>query len=114
MKDREFVANLIDRAKAAKCSALVLTLDLQILGQRHKDLRNGLSAPPKWTVHHGIQLATKPFWCLDMLRTKRRGFDNIVGHAQKDRKSVVAGKGVSVRVEFGGRRTLKKKKKQKS
>src|SRR3546814_8454838 len=72
MKDREFVANLIDRAKAAKCSALVLTLDLQILGQRHKDLRNGLSAPPKWTVHHGIQLATKPFWCLDILRTKRR------------------------------------------
>ena len=82
MKDREFVANLIERAKAAKCSALVLTLDLQILGQRHKDLRNGLSAPPKWTVHHGIQLATRPFWCLDMLRTKRRGFGNIVGHAK--------------------------------
>ena len=82
MKDREFVANLIDRAKAAKCSALVLTLDLQILGQRHKDLRNGLSAPPKWTIHHGIQLATKPFWCIDMLRTKRRGFGNIVGHAK--------------------------------
>jgi L-lactate dehydrogenase (cytochrome) len=82
MKDREFVANLIDRAKAAKCSALVLTLDLQILGQRHKDLRNGLSAPPKWTIHHGIQLATKPFWCMDMLRTKRRGFGNIVGHAK--------------------------------
>ena len=82
MKDREFVANLIDRAKAAKCSALVLTLDLQILGQRHKDLRNGLSAPPKWTIHHGIQLATKPFWCMDMLRTRRRGFGNIVGHAK--------------------------------
>ncbi|MEH6691545.1 MAG: alpha-hydroxy acid oxidase [Pseudorhizobium pelagicum] len=82
MKDREFVANLIDRAKAAKCSALVLTLDLQILGQRHKDLRNGLSAPPKWTIHHGLQLATKPFWCMDMLRTKRRGFGNIVGHAK--------------------------------
>src|SRR3546814_14815233 len=80
MKDREFVANLIDRAKAAKCSALVLTLDLQILGQRHKDLRNGLSAPPKSTVHHGIQLATKPFWCLDMLRTNRRCFGNIVSH----------------------------------
>jgi L-lactate dehydrogenase (cytochrome) len=82
MKDREFVANLIDRAKAAKCSALVLTLDLQILGQRHKDLRNGLSAPPKWTIHHGLQLATKPFWCMDMLRTRRRGFGNIVGHAK--------------------------------
>ena len=82
MKDRDFINNLIDRAKAAKCSALMLTLDLQILGQRHKDLRNGLSAPPKWTVHHGIQLATRPFWCLDMLRTKRRGFGNIVGHAK--------------------------------
>lgn len=82
MKDREFVANLIDRAKAARCSALVLTLDLQILGQRHKDLRNGLSAPPKWTIHHGLQLATKPFWCMDMLRTRRRGFGNIVGHAK--------------------------------
>lgn len=82
MKDRDFINNLIDRAKAANCSALMLTLDLQILGQRHKDLRNGLSAPPKWTVHHGIQLATKPFWCMDMLRTKRRGFGNIVGHAK--------------------------------
>lgn len=82
MKDRDFINNLIDRAKAANCSALMLTLDLQILGQRHKDLRNGLSAPPKWTVHHGIQLATKPFWCMDMMRTKRRGFGNIVGHAK--------------------------------
>ena len=82
MKDRPFVERLIDRAKAAKCPVLVLTMDLQILGQRHKDLRNGLSAPPKWTVHHGIQLATKPFWCVDMLRTKRRGFGNIVGHAK--------------------------------
>ncbi len=82
MKDRDFINNLIDRAKAANCSALMLTLDLQILGQRHKDLRNGLSAPPKWTVHHGLQLATKPFWCMDMLRTKRRGFGNIVGHAK--------------------------------
>ena len=82
MKDRDFINNLIDRAKAANCSALMLTLDLQILGQRHKDLRNGLSAPPKWTIHHGIQLATKPFWCMDMLRTKRRGFGNIVGHAK--------------------------------
>lgn len=82
MKDRDFINNLIDRAKAANCSALMLTLDLQILGQRHKDLRNGLSAPPKWTIHHGLQLATKPFWCMDMLRTKRRGFGNIVGHAK--------------------------------
>ncbi|KQO82117.1 alpha-hydroxy acid oxidase [Rhizobium sp. Leaf262] len=82
MKDRDFVNNLIDRAKAAKCSALVLTLDLQILGQRHKDLRNGLSAPPKFTPKHIWQMATRPQWCLDMLRTKRRSFGNIVGHAK--------------------------------
>ena len=82
MKDREFVINLINRAKAAKCSALVLTLDLQILGQRHKDLRNGLSAPPKFTPKHIWQMATRPFWCLEMLQTKRRGFGNIVGHAK--------------------------------
>ena len=60
----------------------MLTLDLQILGQRHKDLRNGLSAPPKWTPKHAWQLATRPFWCLDMLGTRRRSFGNIVGHAQ--------------------------------
>lgn len=82
MKDRDFVFNLIDRAKAAKCSALVLTLDLQILGQRHKDLRNGLSAPPKFTPKHIWQMATRPQWCLDMLQTKRRSFGNIVGHAK--------------------------------
>ncbi len=81
MRDRTFIENLIDRAKAANCSALVLTLDLQILGQRHKDLRNGLSAPPKWTPKHAWQLATRPFWCLDMLGTKRHSFGNIVGHA---------------------------------
>ncbi|KKX30230.1 alpha-hydroxy acid oxidase [Rhizobium sp. LC145] len=82
MKDRAFVEGLIERAKAAKCSALVVTADLQILGQRHKDLRNGLSAPPKWTLNHAIQLATRPKWCLTMLQTKRRGFGNIVGHAK--------------------------------
>jgi L-lactate dehydrogenase (cytochrome) len=82
MKDRDFVNNLIDRAKAAGCSALVLTLDLQILGQRHKDLRNGLSAPPKFTPKHIWQMATRPKWCMDMLRTKRRSFGNIVGHAR--------------------------------
>jgi L-lactate dehydrogenase (cytochrome) len=82
MKDRDFVRNLIDRAKAAKCSALVLTLDLQILGQRHKDLRNGLSAPPKFTPKHIWQMATRPGWCLKMLQTQRRGFGNIVGHAK--------------------------------
>jgi L-lactate dehydrogenase (cytochrome) len=82
MKDREFVENLIGRAKAAGCSALVLTLDLQILGQRHKDIRNGLSAPPKWTPNHVWQMATRPGWCMGMLGTKRHTFRNIVGHAK--------------------------------
>lgn len=81
MRDRAFIENLIARAKAANCSALVLTLDLQILGQRHKDLRNGLSAPPKWTPKHAWQLATRPLWCLGMAKTKRHSFGNIVGHA---------------------------------
>jgi len=82
MKDRDFINRLIDRAKAARCSALVLTLDLQVLGQRHKDLRNGLSAPPKMTIANMIDLATKPRWCLGMLGTPRRSFGNIVGHAK--------------------------------
>ena len=82
MRDRGFVADLIDRAKAAKCSALVLTLDLQILGQRHKDLRNGLSAPPKFTAKHVWQMATRPAWCLGMLGTKRHTFRNIAGHVK--------------------------------
>ncbi|CDG83546.1 alpha-hydroxy acid oxidase [Janthinobacterium agaricidamnosum] len=81
MKDRDYINRLIDRAKAANCSALVLTLDLQVLGQRHKDLRNGLSAPPKLTLPNIINMAGKPRWCLGMLGTKRRGFGNIVGHA---------------------------------
>ncbi|MGE5094966.1 MAG: L-lactate dehydrogenase [Betaproteobacteria bacterium] len=80
MKDRGFIERLIDRCKAAKCSALVLTLDLQILAQRHKDIINGLSAPPKPTLRNMLNLATKPWWCWDMLKTKRRGFGNIVGH----------------------------------
>jgi L-lactate dehydrogenase (cytochrome) len=80
LRDREFIKRLIARAKAAKCSALVLTLDLQILGQRHKDLKNGLSAPPKLTVANILNMMTKPQWCLGMLGTKRRGFGNIVGH----------------------------------
>jgi L-lactate dehydrogenase (cytochrome) len=82
MRDRDFIERLIDRAKAAKCSALVLTLDLQILGQRHKDLKNGLSAPPKPTVANMINLMTKPRWCLGMLGTRHRGFGNIVGHVK--------------------------------
>lgn len=82
MKDREFVKNLISRAKAAGCSALVLTLDLQILGQRHKDLRNGLSAPPKFTPKHIWQMVTRPGWCMGMMGTQRRTFRNIAGHAK--------------------------------
>ncbi len=82
MRDRDFIERLIDRAKAANCSALVLTLDLQILGQRHKDLKNGLSAPPKPTIANMINLMTKPRWCLGMLGTSRRQFGNIVGHVK--------------------------------
>ncbi|RQP26210.1 alpha-hydroxy acid oxidase [Piscinibacter terrae] len=82
MRDRDFIEGLIDRAKAAKCGALMLTLDLQILGQRHKDIKNGLSAPPKPTLANLINLATKPRWCLGMLGTKRRQFGNIVGHVK--------------------------------
>jgi L-lactate dehydrogenase (cytochrome) len=81
MKDRDFMSRLVERARAANCSALVLTLDLQILGQRHKDLRNGLTAPPKLTLKNIMNMATKPAWCMGMLGTKRRGFGNIVGHA---------------------------------
>ncbi len=82
MKDRDFIERLIERAKAANCSALVLTLDLQILGQRHKDLKNGLSAPPKLTIPNMINIATKPRWALGMLGTSRREFGNIVGHVK--------------------------------
>lgn len=80
MRDKKFVSSLIERAKAANCSALVVTLDLQILGQRHKDLKNGLSAPPKPTIGNMINLLTKPRWCLGMIQTKNRQFGNIVGH----------------------------------
>ena len=80
IRDRPFMERLIDRAKAANCSALVLTLDLQVIGQRHKDLKNGLSAPPKLTLTNLLNMATKPRWGLGMLGTPRRGFGNIVGH----------------------------------
>jgi len=80
MKDTGFVHSLIDRARAAECSALVITLDLQILGQRHKDLKNGLSAPPKPTFRNILDLSTKWTWGLEMMQTKRRTFGNIVGH----------------------------------
>ena len=82
LRDKDFVFNLIDRAKAAKCSALVLTLDLQILGQRHKDIRNGLSAPPRLTLKNIVDMAIRPRWCAAMAGTRRRTFRNIVGHAK--------------------------------
>ncbi|MFZ3581061.1 alpha-hydroxy acid oxidase [Loktanella sp. DJP18] len=82
MRDADFVDNIIRRAKNAGCDALVLTLDLQLLGQRHKDLRNGLSAPPKLTPRTILNLATKWSWGLEMLQTKNRSFGNIVGHAK--------------------------------
>lgn len=82
MRDRSFVENLIDRAKSAGCSALMITLDLQILGQRHKDIKNGLSTPPRPTLRNLLNLATKPAWCWNMLHTRRRTFGNIVGHAK--------------------------------
>lgn len=90
MKDEEFIDNLIERARAAGCDALVLTLDLQILGQRHKDLKNGLSAPPKLTPATIANLMTKVGWGLNMLQTPRRQFGNIVGHAKgvKDTSSL--------------------------
>jgi len=82
MKDRDYIERLIERAKAARCSALVITLDLQIIGQRHKDLKNGLSAPPKLTVANILNMMTKPRWGLGMLGTKRHGFGNIIGHVK--------------------------------
>jgi L-lactate dehydrogenase (cytochrome) len=82
MRDREAMSRMIDRCKAAKCSALVLTLDLQVIGQRHKDLKNGLTAPPRPTIANIINLSTKLRWCLGMLGTKRRSFGNLVGHVK--------------------------------
>ena len=82
MRDRDFIERLIDRAKAANCSALVLTLDLQVIGQRHKDLKNGLTTPPKLTLPNILDMMLKPQWSLGMLATPRRTFRNIVGHAK--------------------------------
>lgn len=82
MRDREAMVAMIERARAARCSALVLTLDLQVIGQRHKDLKNGLTAPPKPTLANIINLMTKPRWCLGMLGTQRHTFRNLVGHVK--------------------------------
>jgi L-lactate dehydrogenase (cytochrome) len=82
MRDRDAMGRMIDRCKAAQCSALVLTLDLQVIGQRHKDLKNGLTAPPRPTLANVLNLMGKPHWCLGMARTKRRSFGNLVGHVK--------------------------------
>ena len=82
MRDRDFMERLMDRAKAAGCSTLVLTLDLQVLGQRHKDLKNGMTAPPKPTLANIVNLMMKPRWCLGMAGTRRHGFGNLIGHAK--------------------------------
>ena len=82
MRDRDFMERLINRAKAANCSALVVTLDLQVMGQRNKDIKNGLSAPPRPTLANLLNLLTKPAWCMGMAGTSRRGFGNIVGHVK--------------------------------
>jgi len=82
MKDHDFAKRLINRAKAAGCSALMLTLDLQIMGQRHKDIKNGLSSPPKLTLKNIMDMAIRPRWCMGMLSTPRRSFGNIVGHVE--------------------------------
>ncbi len=80
MKDRDFVGRLIDRAKAAGCTALVLTLDLQIIGQRHKDLKNGLGVPVKFTLSNVLDIASRPRWAIAMAGTRRHRFDNVIGH----------------------------------
>jgi L-lactate dehydrogenase (cytochrome) len=92
MRDRDAMSRMIDRCKAAKCSALVLTLDLQVIGQRHKDLKNGLTAPPRPTIANLVNLAMKPRWCLGMLGTRRHTFRNLVGHVKEvsDMKSLAA------------------------
>ena len=82
LRDRGFVEALIDRARAANCSALVVTMDLQVFGQRHKDRKNGLSTPPRPTLRNLLDLACKPRWCWNMLGTRHRHFGNIVGHAK--------------------------------
>jgi isopentenyl diphosphate isomerase/L-lactate dehydrogenase-like FMN-dependent dehydrogenase len=82
MRDRDAMKKMIGRAKAARCSALVLTLDLQVIGQRHKDLKNGLTAPPRPTIANIINLLTKPRWCLGMAGTQRHTFGNLVGHVK--------------------------------
>ena len=82
MRDRGFIKSLIERATAAKCSALVLTVDLQVIGQRHQDIKNGMTVPPEWSLSKLLDFASKPAWVAGVLRGKRRSFGNIVGHVK--------------------------------
>ncbi|KIN73567.1 alpha-hydroxy acid oxidase [Sulfitobacter guttiformis] len=121
MRDTDYVSRLIERARAAKCSALVITLDLQILGQRHKDIKNGLTAPPKLTPKTIANLATKWRWGIEMLQTKNRTFGNIVGHvsnisdsanlsawtAEQFDPSLDWGKIAAIKEQWGGKVILK-------
>jgi L-lactate dehydrogenase (cytochrome) len=84
MKDRGFMKSLIERAIAAKCSALVLTVDLQVMGQRHQDIKNGMTVPPEWSLSKILDFASKPAWVAGILRGKRRTFGNLVGHLKVD------------------------------
>jgi L-lactate dehydrogenase (cytochrome) len=84
MKDRGFIKALIERAIAAKCSALVLTVDLQVIGQRHQDIKNGMTVPPEWSLSKLVDFATKPAWVSGVLRGKRRTFGNLAGHLKVD------------------------------
>ena len=92
MRDRQAMADMIERTRKAGCNALVLTLDLQVIGQRHKDLKNGLTAPPRPTIANIINLMTKPRWCLGMAGTRRHSFGNLVGHVKSvsDMRSLAA------------------------
>src|SRR5277367_1443131 len=99
MKDRGFVRSLIERAIAAKCSALVLTVDLQVIGQRHKDIENGMTVPPKITLKNVIDIATKPAWALSVLRGKRKTFGNIAGHYPGMQNVTVLSKWIAEQVD---------------
>ena len=80
IRDRGFIKSLIERAIAAKCSALVVTVDLQVIGQRHQDIKTGMTVPPEWSLSKLLDFASKPGWVSGVLRGKRRTFGNLVGH----------------------------------
>src|ERR1700677_3778384 len=101
MKDRGFIKSLIERAISAKCSALVLTVDLQVIGQRHADIKNGMTVPPEWTLAKFFDFATKPAWVAGVLRGKRRTFGNLVGHLKGADDVVALGQWIATQFEIG-------------